>query len=116
MNDDNKPFIDIDILNNIKNANEKNNMHNQNNMNNQNNINKINNINIKNKPNNLSNIEKLEKLNELENHINTIGKKIISGDYYSKLMSNYLEWINTIKSLFTLDQEQRFTQKKLRMD
>lgn len=93
INDENKPFIDIDILNHIKKANEKNNMHNQND------INKINNINIKNKSNNLTATEKLEKLNELENHINTIGKKIIGGDYYSKLMSNYLEWINGVKSL-----------------
>jgi hypothetical protein len=85
----NKPYIEMDILNNLDNQ-------------------KLNLDNNKNKKDNkqkldnnfdLSDIEKMNKLNELENHINTINKKLISGDYYSKIMSNYLEWINRVKSL-----------------
>jgi hypothetical protein len=38
-----------------------------------------------------------EQINEFEKNINNINKKIIAGSYYSKLMVNYIEWINKIK-------------------
>lgn len=42
-----------------------------------------------------------EKLEQLKNHIETLGKKIISNDYNNKIMENYIKWINKIRTPLT---------------
>jgi len=79
------------IQNNLQN-NHHNNYHNHhihNNQNNHHNNEELNNLNF-------SEYQK-KKINELEDHINTVNKKIIAGDYYSKIMLNYISWINNVK-------------------
>jgi hypothetical protein len=53
---------------------------------------------IKGKVNKIDKIDKIQKINELEDHIININKKIITGDYYTKIMENYIQWINKVKS------------------
>lgn len=39
------------------------------------------------------------KINEIEEQINKINKKILSSNYYNKLMQNYIKWINKVKQI-----------------
>ena len=38
------------------------------------------------------------KIKELETHIQMLGTKLISNDYNNKIMTNYIQWINKIRS------------------
>ncbi len=40
-----------------------------------------------------------EKIKELEYHIDMIGNNLISNEYENKIMQNYIEWINKVRSL-----------------
>lgn len=42
-----------------------------------------------------------QKIMELESHINIISNKLINNDYESKIMINYIHWINKIRFNFT---------------
>ena len=85
------PFFDNATHNLFKNEDIK--------MNKMNNMNKMNKMNNMNKIDKINKIDKMEKINELEDHINKINKKIITGDYNTKIMENYIQWINKVKGI-----------------
>lgn len=84
-----KDLIDTTNINSFNNKKYENQFNNLNNSNNSNNSNNINNSNESNELNDF-----LDKLNELEEHIENINNKLIAGNYYSKLMDSYIQWIN----------------------
>jgi hypothetical protein len=45
--------------------------------------------------------EQNQKLEQLKNHIEMLGKKIVTNDYNNKLMENYIKWINQIRTTLT---------------
>ena len=87
-----KDLIDTKNITPFNNKKYENQFNNQNNQNNRNNLNNRNNMDDVDDSD-----EFLDKLNELEEHIENINNKLIAGNYYSKLMDAYIQWINQIR-------------------